>query len=134
MAIRPDNEVRELSPEECSQRVGEAPRTVLRAEPHTFVIAFRFFYAPEWTRTTTPFTQDKALNLIGPCHIRPPASRSSDTSGFADTSDASDELTFVKHLSRGKATMPPPELANLGPRVVQHLTPAGLAPSPRPTT
>jgi hypothetical protein len=23
-----------------------------------------FFYAPEWTRTTTPYTQDKALNRI----------------------------------------------------------------------
>jgi hypothetical protein len=23
-----------------------------------------YFYAPEWTRTTTPLTQDKALNLI----------------------------------------------------------------------
>jgi hypothetical protein len=22
-----------------------------------------YFYAPEWTRTTTPYTQDKALNL-----------------------------------------------------------------------
>lgn len=32
--------------------------------------------------------------------MRPPASRSSDTSGFADTSDASDEMTFVRDLSR----------------------------------
>jgi len=36
-----------------------------------------FFYAPEWTRTTTLFTQDKALNLISGRKIRPPAAESS---------------------------------------------------------
>jgi hypothetical protein len=61
-----------------------------------------YFYAPEWTRTTTPYTQDKALNFVRPRHMCPPASRSSYSSGFADASDASDELTFVKDLSRSQ--------------------------------
>lgn len=29
-------------------------------------IHLQVFYAPEWTRTTTLFTQDKALNLVHP--------------------------------------------------------------------
>ncbi len=59
-----------------------------------------YFYAPEWTRTTTDQAVHKALNLVRPRHIRPPASRSSILCELLDTSDASDELTFVKDLSR----------------------------------
>jgi len=63
--------------------------------------------APEWTRTTTPFTQDKALNLVPTRHIRPPAFRSSVLAGIADASDTLDELTFAKDLSRAPLSRTP---------------------------
>jgi hypothetical protein len=42
----------------------------------------------------------KALNLIQRKYMRLPASRSSILLGFADASDASDDLSFVRVLSR----------------------------------
>jgi hypothetical protein len=42
------------------------------------------------------------LNRAQRRHIRPPASRSSIPSGSADASDASDDMTVVKLLSRGE--------------------------------
>jgi hypothetical protein len=60
----------------------------------------KYFYAPEWTRTTTMFTHDKALNLVNGRKIRPPASRSSVLCGIADASDASDEMTWARDGSR----------------------------------
>lgn len=48
------------------------------------------------------FTKRKILlvNLaIRPCHIRPPASRSSVLCGFADTSDASNAVTCVRDVT-----------------------------------
>jgi len=59
-----------------------------------------FFYAPEWTRTTTDHAVHKALNLVHGRKIRPPASRSSVLCGFADTWDASDDLSVATMLPR----------------------------------
>jgi hypothetical protein len=42
----------------------------------------------------------KALNPIQPALMGPAASESSSLSGRADPSDASDEMTFVRDLSR----------------------------------
>jgi hypothetical protein len=44
----------------------------------------------------------RALNLIRPCHVRTPASRSSVLCGFADASDASDKMTCVRDVSRDR--------------------------------
>jgi hypothetical protein len=48
-----------------------------------------------------PGCPDTDLNRAQRRHMRPPASRSSISSGFADASDASDDMTVVKLLSRG---------------------------------
>jgi hypothetical protein len=56
--------------------------------------------APEWTRTTTGNNLHKALNLVHRRHMRPSASRSSVLCGFADASDASDEMTCARDVPR----------------------------------
>jgi hypothetical protein len=45
------------------------------------------------------------LDPIRPCHIRPPASRSSVLYGFADASDTSDEMTCVRDVSRASCPL-----------------------------
>ncbi len=69
-------------------------------EPRSWWFQHRPINAPEWTRTTTSREAHKALNLIRPCHIRPPAARSSVLYGFPDTSDTSDKMTCVRDVSR----------------------------------
>ena len=85
-------------PASCSPHARGDPAPLLARA--TATERLRISSAPEWTRTTTRLTPDKALNLIRRCHIRPPASRSSVVCGFADTSDASDEMTCAKDVPR----------------------------------
>ena len=59
--------------------------------------------APEWTRTTTPLTQDKALNQIRGAHISPRVSRSSILSWFLDASDGSGGVDVLKYVLTGGA-------------------------------
>jgi hypothetical protein len=79
---------------------GAAPHPVTRSACGRMRPQRQHSNALEWTRTTTGKTPHKALNLDQARHICPPASRSWVLSRFADASHASDELTFVKHLSR----------------------------------
>jgi site-specific DNA recombinase len=62
------------------------------------------------------------LNRAQGRHMRPPASKSSIPSGFADASDASDDMTVVKLLSRGgvprRATSAPLRPGARGERAV----------------
>jgi hypothetical protein len=97
------------------------------AYEHQIVLFAAVSYAPEWTRTTTPFTRDKALNLIHRRHIRTPASRSSVLLGFTDASDTSDDLSVAAMLPR------PVEPGLMNRRPIP-LSPPGGSQSSEPST
>jgi hypothetical protein len=62
-----------------------------------------FSYAPEWTRTTTPLTQDKALNPIRGVLMGPGASRSSILLGLPEALDRSGGVDVLKVFSELRA-------------------------------
>jgi site-specific DNA recombinase len=86
-------------------------RSQTRPNPDPFSLGPRFDRdvngAPEWTRTTTGKSPHKALNLIRPCNMGPPASRSSVLCGIADASDTSDEMTCAKDVPRPRCAKSP---------------------------